>query len=514
MARRFSVASTCVLAALFWGSSSFADDATAHLGPSPELVERTWEVTEAILDHHIDPPTRQQMVLEGIKAAYRMAGTPVPAKLGKRVSSLTSRSELREILTENWPLASGSKKPETTVEEALIDGMLGSVPGHAQLLTAKEAKVAEQFEGNLYVGIQITLGYDDEAKLPKIYSVFEGGPAERAGVKADDLLEQIDGLAMRGVKLREAVDRLRGAEGTKVVIKVRRANRKDLLTFELTRTTLPRQTITGVAKQSSGEWTHRIGGSDPIAYIRIRELAGSTPHELRNLASKVEVEGARAIILDLRETSQASLHASVLLADSLLESAPIGRVRQADNVITYQSDADALFRGLPLAVLLDGKTTGPAEWLAAALQDNHRAVIIGSPTEGSATTRSSVPIAGGRWFVTMVTGVLERSDGRPLQPSPNLFESPPRVIAARAPDTKRPRGGVTPDVSLSAATPPAVAVAPQRSPGAPSAKPATPRPRSGPYVEKKAEPSDAPDVMRDPVLLKAVEILRAKLRQS
>ena len=85
------------------------------------------------------------------------------------------------------------------------------------------------------------------------------------------------------------------------------------------------------------------------------------------------------------------MHSAVLLADSLLERGAIGRVRTARGETTYQADADALFRGWPIAVLVDQNTSGTAEWLAAALQDNHRAVIVGSPTAGAQRRRPVAP---------------------------------------------------------------------------------------------------------------------------
>ena len=123
------------------------------------------------------------------------------------------------------------------------------------------------------------------------------------------------------------------------------------------------------------------------------------------------------------------MHPAVLLADSLLEQGAIGRVRTARGETTYQADSDALFRGWPIAVLVDANTSGTAEWLAAALQDNHRAVdrrdvdprrhrergrrwaeMPGSRRESG---RES-PSATVRWSIELTTGYLERGDGRAL----------------------------------------------------------------------------------------------------
>ena len=85
----------------------------------------------------------------------------------------------------------------------------------------KERKVQEQSEGNRYVGVHIALGMDESEKRPKIVEVIEGGPADRAGSQGGRLIEQIDGADTKGMSLRDAIDRLRGDEGTNVTIKVR-----------------------------------------------------------------------------------------------------------------------------------------------------------------------------------------------------------------------------------------------------------------------------------------------------
>src|SRR5207302_3043941 len=148
----------------------------------------------------------------------------------------------------------------------------------------KERKVAEQLEGNRYVGIHIAVAMDEQEKRPKIYEVFEGGPADRAGVKKDDLLEEVDGVDTKGMDVRQFVDRTRGEEGTDVTIKVRQPKESKSRTLKITRGQLPHPTITGVRKRPSGDWDVRLDGPDPMGYLKVTEIAASTPHELRKLA--------------------------------------------------------------------------------------------------------------------------------------------------------------------------------------------------------------------------------------
>ena len=445
-----SVATFLCLPAASADDASRAPSSTAPKLP-PNLAKRIGEITDAVLTHHIDPPARQQMILGGIKALYRASGGQVPAGLSRRVSALATPEQIAGLLAEAWPKTLAKPVSAQALDEAMLHGLLESVPGGAYVMSAKERKVAEQMEGNRYVGIQIALAMDDREKLARMAEIFEGGPAERAGAMANDLIEKVDGTATKGMTLREVVNRLRGDEGTSVTVMVRQPNAKESRTLKMTRATLPRTTVRGVRKRTSGGWDVRIDGPDAVGYLRIDDISASTPHELRNLARQLENEGASAVVLDLRHLTGSLVHPTVLLADSLLEHGSIGRVRTVEREMTYDADSDALFRGWPMAVLVGEFTRGTAEWLAAALQDNHRAILVGSPTRGaldapSAYVRSTVTVGDGSLAINLVTGLLERADGRSLSwaplvpPSANSDEFRPRKGAA-----EHAKGGVKPD---------------------------------------------------------------------
>ena len=339
-----------------------------------------------------------------------------------------------------------------------MNGLLAAVPGGAMITSAKEHEVQEQFQGNRYVGIHIQVRYDEKEKRTIIDGIIPGGPADRARMMREDRIEQVDGVDTKDMKLREVVDRLRGADGTDVSVTVRQP-KGEARALKATRGPLFIATITGVHTKTSGEWDYRLDGADGIGYLRIREISASTPHELRKVAQELEGANLQALIIDLRGLASRRLHPTVLLADSLLDHGRIGQVREAERVMTYDATPVALFRGLPLVALIDGETAATAEWLAAALQDNHRAVLVGTTTQSglvsgrpmstpaqAADVESTVPVGGGAWYLTLVTGRLERGDGRPLAATPAPLNAPPSV-PRRMPERngRGVSGGVKPD---------------------------------------------------------------------
>lgn len=391
------------------------DDPT-HAQVTPKIIQRARDLTDAVLAHHIEPPARQQMYLSGLVAAYEAAELPVPVGLGRRVSELTTSEQFAALVAEHWAQLAGKATKDAALEDAFTQGLLSAVPGEPQLMEAKDAKVAEQLENNRYVGVQISIMYDDMEKLSVINDVFKGGPADRAGARHGDRILRIDGVDMKGTTLRETVDRLRGELGTQVEADVQQPKEENVRTLRMTRETLPHPTLSGVSKGSSGEWVWSLttDNSNKVAYISVDEISPSTPHELRALARELETNGFRALLLDLRRPFRGSFHSAVLLADSLLDKGTLGRLRTLDRVETFQAEPDALFRGWPMAVVIDHNTRGPAEWLAAALQDNGRATFFGSQTSGYAMIQTTFPLGETGWSLALATGLLERGNGRRL----------------------------------------------------------------------------------------------------
>jgi carboxyl-terminal processing protease len=434
--------------AVLIGSATFAADAPPAEPPDRAAVARQVRaITDAVLEQGVRSPARQQMILCGIQSLYREAGSPEPEGLATRVSSLAAPEELAALPAAIWPEAPREGVSPEALERALLEGLLEPVPG-GSLVSAKEARVAEQFRGNRYVGLQIALSYDAKAKRPVIKTVLRGGPADRAGIRDDEILEAIDGEDTEGRGLEAAVDRLRGAEGTVVEIRVRRRPDDEARTLRITREALPRETISGFEHGLREGGAVCLPGPGPIGYLKIGEIVASTPRELRQAAGRLEAEGARGLILDLRSLGEADLHPTILLADLLLDGGSIGRVRSKGRAVDYRAEPGALFRGLPMVVLIGALTSGPAEWLAAAVQDNRRGVLVGERTRGQALVSSTVPVDHGTWWITLPTDVLERADGQAIAPPAGSYRGQsegPLPFLRRPGVPEKPEGGVIPD---------------------------------------------------------------------
>jgi carboxyl-terminal processing protease len=302
-------------------------------------------------------------------------------------------------------------------QSQFVRGLLNSVPGDPYRLPTKEARAQAQLQDNRYVGLGIGVGLDDKVKLARIQSVIPGGTAEAGGIQAGDLIEAIDRVDMvPGTPLRKIIERIRGPEGTTVTLRLREEKSTTARTGSFTRLPVMIKSVEEVSipPELTSAWFH-------VAHLRIQSITASTAQELRSWEGWLRHAGAQAVILDLRNVGGNGAetdHAALLLADSLIDGALLGKVRTRESTREFRADRDCLFRDWPLAVLVNERTGGPAEWVAAAVQDTHRegsrAIVVGRPSRGDNFVKRAVPLPGRDESIVLATGVWERPDAERL----------------------------------------------------------------------------------------------------
>jgi carboxyl-terminal processing protease len=323
--------------------------------------------------------------------------------LALEISKLQAPEELREFLARRWAAVVARSNVASEALEHRVLGRLCKSLGNAHITTAKEYVVNEQLAANQYVGIGIVLATKDE--WPVMTGIFEDGPADMGGAREGDLIEEVDGIQTVDKPMHEVVDLLRGPAGTQVRLALRQPSADERREVTLTRGVVPMKTLQYSRLEREGEAT--------LGHIRVERIAASGPHELRRIEQALE-DDVQGIILDLRGASDGEPHFGVLLANALLDGGSIGAVHSGQRIRTFEADRHCVFRSLPLALLVDERTSGTAEWVAAALQDNGRAKVVGRPTSGNSYVVEGVPVPGSDYVLVLRTGLLARKNGQPL----------------------------------------------------------------------------------------------------
>jgi carboxyl-terminal processing protease len=263
---------------------------------------------------------------------------------------------------------------------------------------------------------------DEKEKRAQIMVAMRNGAARKVGIKPNDLIMSVEGKDTKGVAIPKIVEWLRDEEGTKVTVVVKQPGAEESRTYTMTRAVVPFDSLAGYRRASEAAWDYRPNQDDPVAYVRVDALRISTLQELRQLEPQLRAKGFRALVLDLRFSSgDGMVRNAAILADGLLDGGVMWTTRGADEQSRkeYRADRECLFRDWPLAVLINDTLDRQHALVAAALQDNRRAVLVGEPTKNDGYVNSMVTLPDGKHGLIFRVGILERAAkerGWPVKP--------------------------------------------------------------------------------------------------
>jgi carboxyl-terminal processing protease len=293
---------------------------------------------------------------------------------------------------------------DDTLIEGAINGMLTSLDPHSNYLNAKnfnDMKVQTRGEfGGL--GIEVSM----ENGLIKVVSPIDDTPAARAGLKPGDLITQLDGAPVQGMTLPEAVEKMRGPINSDITLRISRAG-KDPFDVKLTRATIKIQSVR----------SHLEG--DSIGYVRITSFNEQTDVGLENAMKNLKQQAGNklaGIVLDLRNNPGGLLDQAVAVSDAFLDKGEIvsTRGRRADDAQRYNAHPGDITGGLPMVVLINSGSASASEIVAGALQDHHRAILMGTRSFGKGSVQTIIPLPG-HGAMRLTTARYYTPSGRSIQ---------------------------------------------------------------------------------------------------
>jgi carboxyl-terminal processing protease len=225
------------------------------------------------------------------------------------------------------------------------------------------------------VGIQLT--QDEKTKKLVVISPIEDSPAFSAGVQSQDIITEIDGRSTEGIDINEAVSLIRGPVGTKVNIKILRGDKP--LDFNITRDRIEIHPVRASKNPSS---------KGDIGYIRLNTFSANAAEEMRDAISDLEKQNVSGYVLDLRLNPGGLLYSSIEIARMWLNQGDIVSTVDRQGETDRQKANNRALTTKPLVILVDGGSASASEILSGALQDNKRAVLVGTKTFGKGLVQS------------------------------------------------------------------------------------------------------------------------------
>jgi carboxyl-terminal processing protease len=308
------------------------------------------------------------------------------------------------------------------LSQAGIAGLLHSLhdPWTVYMTPQESQTLQEETQGS-YSGVGAALEKKDGKLL--ITRVFDGSPAQQAGIKAGDAIVAVDGQPTKGVSLEVDVGRIKGKEGTQVKLQVRLQTGGRVRDLTITRRE--------IAIPETRMHMYRAGG-EKVGYVQLFEFANGVGSTVHKDIAQLQSQGAQWIILDLRYNGGGLLSEGINVASDFIGSGVVVSTKGLHSPLeTFDVDR-GLATSLPAVVLVNGFTASASEIVTGALQDHHRATVIGQRTFGKGLVQIVVPLPGGA-NLKVTTAVYYTPDGRDI----NKKGIEPQVVVRDNPKTKR-----------------------------------------------------------------------------
>jgi carboxyl-terminal processing protease len=311
--------------------------------------------------------------------------------LGGSVASKSSESgatyEQLKLFTEVLSIVQNQYVDEVPPKELIYSAIKGTLRGldpHSSFLDPEsyremQVETSGSFGG---LGIEITLRDD----ILTVVAPIEGTPAHRAGLHPGDRIVKIDGLTTKDMQLADAVKRMRGRPGSKVIISVVREGWTEPRDIDIVREQIRVHSVR----------THDLGQG--IGYLRLRQFQEQTAHDVEVALDKFVKNGTKALVLDLRNNPGGLLTAAVEVSEKFLDDGKLvvyteGRVRNQN--MRFAAHAKKPYNQLPMVVLVNQGSASASEIVAGALQDYGRAVLVGTQTFGKGSVQTIIPLSDG-----------------------------------------------------------------------------------------------------------------------
>ena len=294
---------------------------------------------------------------------------------------------------------------DRSLVENAINGMLTGLDPHSSYMNAKSFRDMQIQTKGEFGGLGIEVSEDKG--VVKVVSPIDDTPAARAGIKAGDIITALDGKTMIGMSLNDAVDKMRGPPNSKIVLTIKRQNVDRPLEIALIRETIHIQVV-----------KYRMEPHD-IGYVRLSQFTEQAEIGVKQAVRNLKQQNngkLRGIILDLRNNPGGLLDQAVAVSSDFIERGEIvsTRARHSDESQRWDAKGTDIIDGAPMVVLINGGSASASEIVSGALQDHHRAVLLGTRSFGKGSVQTVIPLLG-NGAIRLTTARYYTPSGRSIQ---------------------------------------------------------------------------------------------------
>ncbi len=358
--------------------------------------------------------------IAGVMMTSQFTG-PLIAQETAKVKSTYEQLDLFGDIFERIRSAYVEDVDEGQLIESAINGMLTSLDPHSSYMPpsdfdSMQVQTRGEFGG---LGIEVT----QENGFVKVVSPIDDTPAANAGVMAGDFITKVDGDNTLGLTLDEAVEKMRGPVGSEIIITIAREGVDEPFDVSIIRDTIKIKAVR--ARNEGNTVVLRVSSFTDQTYVNLQD---SIAKRIEELGGEENVTG---FVIDLRNNPGGLLKQAILVSDAFLDKGEIVSTRGRDTRDSERFNATQgdLTNGKPIVVLINGGSASASEIVAGALQDHHRAIVVGTRSFGKGSVQTIMPLQG-EGAIRLTTARYYTPSGRSIQ---KLGVSPDILVEQRPP---------------------------------------------------------------------------------
>jgi carboxyl-terminal processing protease len=369
---------------LFGASASPSRAASDEVGRS--MVDYSFEQALSQFYKQTNDQTLMAGAVTGLRNYVKSHGgnpnkIPVLHGSGSDGSDITALNHALQLADTSY----GSSLGDRNLAYAAIAGMMDSLHDRwTVFMSPKDFRsLNEGLDGGNFAGVGIVLDVDPTTKSLLVVQTIDGGPADKAGIQPGDIITTVDDKATQGLSIEQDSSLIRGKAGTSVQLTVSRKGEEKPIIFQITRETIHAPSV-----------RERIVNDD-IGYVQVLVFGLTTGQELTSAMEKLEKQGVKGIILDLRNNGGGYLNAAIDVSSLFIPEGPIVSIDARTKPLTTYDAENTAMPTMPLAVLVNEFTASASEITSGAIQDSGAGVLIGTKTFGKGVVQTIYPLPDG-----------------------------------------------------------------------------------------------------------------------
>lgn len=304
--------------------------------------------------------------------------------------------------------------------EAALRGMIKELDPYSSYIPPEELARFNQQVDQQFGGIGIQVQPDPRTRRILVISPLPDTPAYKAGVRAGDIVTEVEGYDTENMPLSRAVELMKGPPGESVSIKVRHLSATEDEVISMERAIISVKSVLGDKWGKNGSWDFLVDDEQKIGYVRLTQFGRKSAEELAAAIDTLQKQGMKGLVLDLRFNPGGLLSQAVKISDLFIESGTIVSTEGKNTAKrTFSATKAGTLPDFPMAVLINRFSASASEILSACLQDHKRAVVIGERSWGKGSVQNVIELESGASALKLTTAGYLRPSGKNIHRFPD-----------------------------------------------------------------------------------------------